>query len=392
MKGNIEESCIILVTHSRIYSASQALRDFLRERGCKHLLYVSHPLPLADVADIEHSYAETSKGSKILTRWVARLRSHNVIISSVLELCLTLWWVIRAKETFDLFIGVDNLNALEGLILKRLGRVRKVVYYTIDYFPIRFTQSWLNKLYHAIDKLCVGSCDETWNVSPVMIAARKKYNGIDQRVYNRQYTVPIGIWFDKIKRLPIAKIDRFKLMFSGHLVPHMGVDLLLEALPDIASVVPSVTLDIIGGGAELERLKTLAKRLGVARRVRFFGWVADRKRLEGLLTQAAVGVAPFNTNILDDKVRNADPGKLKDYMACGLAVVVTDAIANAMELEEQRCALVVPYRKEALVRAIVRLLKDQKLLTEYRKNAISYVSRFDYNRIFSEHLDRVLAS
>ncbi len=388
---SLEHKSIVLVTHSRIYSASQALRDFLRERSCQNLLYISHPLPLADVADNEHSYAEASRGSKIFKRSAAVLRSRNVLVSSIIELFLTLWWVFKTKQTFDLFIGVDNLNALEGLILKRLGRVGKVVYYTIDYFPTRFAQGWLNRLYHAMDKFCVQHADETWNVSPVMVDARKKFHNVTAAI-GRQYTVPIGIWFDKTKRLPIAKIDRFKLIFSGHLLPHMGVDLLLEAMPDIVKEVPSVTLDIIGGGAELERLKMLAKRLNLTRRVHFFGWVADRKRLEGLLTQAAVGVAPFNTDILDDKVKNADPGKLKDYMAAALAVVVTDAIANARELEEHRCALVVPYRKEALVRAIVRLLKDQKLLTEYRKHAADYVSRFDYNRIFSVHIDRVLAT
>lgn len=390
MKGNIKEHSIVLVTHSRIYSASQALRDFLREGGCRNLLYISHPLPLADVADTERSYAEVSRGLKIVAHRGAVLRSRNVIVSSVLEFFFTLWWVFNTRQTFDLFIGVDNLNALEGLLLKRLGRVKKIVYYTIDYFPTRFTQGWLNWLYHRLDKFCAQCADETWNVSPAMVEARKKFHNVPY-AFGRQYTVPIGIWFDKIKRRSLGSEDMTKLIFSGHLVPHMGVDLLIKALPDIAREIPSVTLDIIGGGEELERLKTLAKRLDVARRVRFFGWIADRKRLEGLLCQAAVGVAPFNTEVLDDKVKNADPGKIKDYMACGLAVVVTDAIANARQLEEQRCALVVPYRKEALVRAIVRFLKDQKLLTEYRRNAVSYVSGFDYNRIFSKHLDRVLA-
>lgn len=389
MKREIRDHRIVLVTHSRIYSASQALRDFLREAGCWNLLYVSHPLPLRDVDDSEHSYAEVSRGLKILTHRRAGLRIRNVLVSSILELFLTLWWVFKTKQTFDLFIGVDNLNALEGLILKRLGRVKKVVYYTIDYFPTRFPQAWLNRLYHAIDTFCVQHADETWNVSPVMVDARKKFHNVTQTL-GRQYTVPIGIWFDKIKRRPLGNADKTKLIFSGHLVPHMGVDLLVTAMPDIVKEVPSVSLDIIGGGEELVRLKTLVQRFNLAQRVRFLGWVADRKRLEDLLTQAAVGVAPFNTNMLDEKVKNADPGKLKDYMACGLAVVVTDAIANASELEERGCALVVQYRKEALVRAIVRLLKDPKLLAEYRSNAVRYVRQFDYNRIFSKAISRAL--
>ncbi len=386
----LEHKSIVLVTHSRIYSASQALRDFLREHNTQNLLYISHPLPLKDVRNTERSMAQISHGTRIVRRFVLPIRVYNVIVSSIIEFITTLWWVMRTGKRYDLFIGVDNLNALEGLILRALGRVDKVVYYTIDYFPTRFKQPWLNNLYHSIDKFCVRHCDETWNVSSVMVEARKKLHHT-RHAFGRQYTVPIGIWFGKIKRKPYQRTNKTKIVFSGHLVPHMGVDMLIRAMPGVIREVPNASLDIVGGGEELEKLKHLAETLPFDGHIRFYGWVTDRKKLEDILTNAAIGVAPFNTEILDEKVKNADPGKLKDYMACGLAVVVTDAIATATQLEKQKCAIVVPYGKRALVRAIVRLLKDEKLMQEYRENAIAYSQQFDYEELFPIHLARVLA-
>lgn len=387
----IQKSSVILVTHYRIYSASQALRDYLRKQGCKNLMYISHPLPLSDISSVEKSFCEMSKGSTIYKRIQASKRYINVILSSFYEVFLTLSWVWKTKKQFDVYIGVDNFNAFHGLVLKFFGIVKNVVYYTIDYFPTRFENVLLNKIYHALDKFCVRWADETWNVSGVMVHAREKYNHMDRHVYNRQYTVPIGIWYDKAPRKPFRKIDTKKLVFVGHLLPHMGVDLVLKALPIIRKRIPGITVSIIGGGAEEEKLKQLADDLNIADSVRFYGWIRDRKKLECIISDGAVGLATFNTMILDDKVKNADPGKIKDYMLLGMPVITTNAVSTAREIQKRKCGIVIQYNKEELASAVVQLLGNRKRLQEYRKNALSYVKQFDYGRIFGTNMKRILS-
>ncbi|MBI5449582.1 glycosyltransferase family 4 protein [Candidatus Gottesmanbacteria bacterium] len=386
----IKQSSIILATHARVYSASQAMRDFLRVHGCRNLLYISHPLPMADVHDFDRSFAELSRGNNIVSGVRAPVRFRNVVLSSGFEALFALGRILQAGKRFDLFIGVDNMNALLGLFLKRLGIVRRVVYYTIDYFPTRFANPFMNRLYHAIDLFCVRHSDETWNVSEAMVAARRKFHRSKGEM-GSQHTVPIGIWFDQVKRLPRSQINTRLIVFSGHLVMHMGVDMLIRAFADIRKKVPDASLVIVGGGEQMEALQKLTAILHLTKYVRFYGWVTDRKQLERILCRGAVGVAPFNTYILDEKVKNADPGKIKDYMVCGLPVVVTDAIASARDIQIHRCGIVVPYRKEALVRAIVRFLTDEKLHTSYRKCAISYVRRFDYNTLYTINVIRALS-
>lgn len=380
---------IVVTTHYRIYSASQALRDFLRKEGCPYLLYVSHPLPLPDIPPEEKSFAEVSRLKKITQTYQAGRRFGNLLISSLYEAYLTLRWALASPGRFDLYVGVDNLNAVHGLILKLLGKVQRVVYYTIDYFPTRFANPLLNWIYHVIDLLCVRFADETWNLSPVMEEARRKRHRLKGRV-GRQYTVPIGIWYEGAPRKKFAEINQKKLVFVGHLLPHMGVDLVIGALPLIQKDIPNIRLDVIGGGQEEENLKKLSRALKVERLVKFYGWVRDRKRLEKLMSDGAVGMATFNTEILDEKVRNADPGKIKDYLLLGLPVITTDAPTIAAKLEEKQCGVIIKYDENDLAQAVVQLLTDRQRLALYRRNALKFIRQFDYPRLFSSHIKRVL--
>lgn len=379
---------IALSTHYLIYSASQALRDYLRNEGSS-LVYISHPLPGLNPDMKEHSYCEFSKGKRITHKKKALFRFNLLPLTMLYEFYLSLRWLIASKEKFDLYIGVDNFNALMGLILKVFGKVDKVVYYAIDYFPTRYTNKMLNNLYHYIDKICVKYSDETWNVSNKMILARKKHNKMDPKKYNRQYEVPIGIWYDSAPRKVFSKINKEKLIFVGHLVSHMGVDLVIESLPAVIKKIPNIKLEIIGGGEELENLRKLAEKLMVQKNIHFWDWVRDRNKLEEIMSDGAVGLATFNTKILDDKVKNADPGKIKDYMLLGMPVIVTGAISTAEVLSKNKCAIVISYDKKELSGAIIGLLSDDKRLKEYRNNALTYVRQFDYGNLFSENLERV---
>ena len=75
-----------------------------------------------------------------------------------------------------LFIGSDPLNTLAGILLKRLGlrRFRSIVYYSVDYSPVRFKSGLLNRIYHWIDRMAVKGSDAVWNVSQRMRQIRQQ--------------------------------------------------------------------------------------------------------------------------------------------------------------------------------------------------------------------------
>jgi len=386
-----KDSKAVIVVHEAIpVGPSHDLRDFFLEHQIQELLFIAHPLIfLKEFYKKSSRYEEYKTGKLTAKKTAFHYRLPDVLLYGK-DFFYSILWCLLQKAKYDAYIGIDPLNAFAGLVLRKLGKVEKVVYYSIDYFTNRFDNKILNKIYHLIDKLCVKYADETWNLSPMMALARQKYSHMDRKIFNRQLTVPVGVWVHKVKRKRFSEINRKKIVFIGSFLPLMGIDLILKAIPIIARKIPDIQLDIVGGGPEDEPLRQFTANLKMDKNIRFYGWVSEKERLEKILSDAAVGIAPFNTLILDDQVRNADPAKLKDYMSWGMPVIVTDAIVNSKQIENARCGIVIQYNVKELADAVIKLLLDEKLLKEYRRNAIRFVEQFDYERIFNDNLNRLL--
>ena len=71
-----------------------------------------------------------------------------------------------------------------------------------------------------------------------------------------------------------------RILFVGRLVDRKGADDLIRAFSSLAKDFNDVSLEIVGAGPEMERLKALALALGVDTRVRFFGNLTGRALYE----------------------------------------------------------------------------------------------------------------
>lgn len=306
------------------------------------------------------------------------------------DVLYTFFWCLKFRKKIDVYFAAGNLNPIAGIILRKFGFVKKVVYQSIDYYPQRFSNKFFNWLYFQLDKFCVKNCDETWNVSSMIAEAREKKMGMDRKIYNKQHTVPVGVWFYKTKRIPFEKINRKKIVYRGTFFAHMGVDLPISAMPLILKKIPDVTFEIMGSGEEEENLRKLTKNLGVYKNVIFHGMVTDRKKLEKILSTAAVGIATFNTKILDAKITNADPGKIKEYMVMGMPVITTNAVYYYKKIQKNECGIIIDYNTKEMANAVIKLLEDEELLRKYRNNTLKFIEQFDCNKLFHENVARVL--
>ena len=104
------------------------------------------------------------------------------------------------------------------------------------------------------------------------------------------------------------------LVFTGRLVPHKGVDVILQAL---ALLPPDVVLVVIGAGPRLSSLVGQARRLRVSERVRFCPAVSDED-LPRFLALGDVFVFPSQSRLEGFGLVVAEA------MAMGLPVVVAD--------------------------------------------------------------------
>jgi glycosyltransferase involved in cell wall biosynthesis len=121
------------------------------------------------------------------------------------------------------------------------------------------------------------------------------------------------------------------LVFTGRLVPHKGVDVILQAL---ALLPKDVALVVIGSGSRLSSLVSLSRRLGVDDRVRFCPAVSDED-LPRFLALGDVFVFPSQSRLEGFGLVVAEA------MAVGLPVVVADMPGVREVIEQGREGLYV---------------------------------------------------
>ncbi len=373
---------VIIVSHTMLYGAAHALRDYLLKKSVHTVLFISLPFYEQRIA------CSTSYKKGIIDEEVSVRRASFGVIDYLIDALQVILWIYRRKDKPSLFIGINPMNCIIGLFFRKIGKTKKVIFYAIDFTPKRFENSLLNYLYHKLEAYCVIRSDEVWNVSPRIAQGREKFLNLSEKKYP-QKVVPIGIWNKQIKKLPFNKITKHQLLFVGHLLEKQGVQKVLEAIPLIVKKIPDFTFLIIGGGEYQDALQKQAKNLAIDQYVEFMGWVKDRKVLDAIMSESACATAVYKPE--KEKLYNftyyADPTKIKDYLANGLPVILTDVPYNAHELEKRKCAIVVEYRKEGISQAVISLLKDQEKLKIYRQNAFSYANELDWNSIFSKALD-----
>src|SRR5918992_2542415 len=175
---------VAIATHVFGSGPADALEDYARDRAAR-VVVIRHAFSYArEVDSVVRCWDEGRLAHRARVRWHRRVPGP---VTWGKDFALNVVWTVRAGRVFDVYVGVDSLNAAAGLLLRRLGRVERVVFWTIDYVPERFDSRLLNRIYHRFDRLCVQRCDQTWNVSPRMEPARRQ-----QGIEGPQRVVPMG--------------------------------------------------------------------------------------------------------------------------------------------------------------------------------------------------------
>lgn len=129
---------------------------------------------------------------------------------------------------------------------------------------------------------------------------------------------------------------------------YKGVDVTIQALPQIAKIFPNVKYLVVGRGDDRPRLAQLAADLGVAERVIFAGFVPT-ENLAAYYQLADAFVMPsqegFGIVYLE-------------ALACGIPVLAGDADGSADPLQDGKLGWRVPHRNsEAVALACIEMLQ-----------------------------------
>lgn len=209
----------------------------------------------------------------------------------------------------------------------------------------------------------------TFKVADVSIATNDSYKkiaiergGMSQ---DRVFVVRSGPDLDRMKLVPpqpeLKKGKPYLVGYVGVMGKQEGIDLLLRCIKYIVSdrARRDIHFGLVGGGTELEYLKSYAVTLGITDFVTFTGRVSDADLL-AMLNTADVCVNPDVANEMNDK---STMNKIMEYMALAKPVVQFDLAEG--RFSAQRASLYAKHHDEKdFAEKILTLLADPALRSE----------------------------
>ena len=233
---------------------------------------------------------------------------------------------------------------------------------------------------HAWSRLIYNACDHIAVSSKPFFTYLEKMNRVplSRMSYLPQYADDTLLLSDFTKQ-PDGHVD---FLFIGNIGKAQKLDCLIRAMSvfkekkdDSSSAANKVTLHIVGGGSDEERIRGLAHRLGLMDRIRFYG---PKPAVEAAQYYKKADVCVLT---LDGSTHIGDtlPGKLQTYMAAGKPVIAAANGATKEIIEESCCGICTPAGDdralgEALLDAAEAILK-----TEMTRSAQDGPSRDDFS-------------
>lgn len=359
----------IIVTHTtEVFGPPNALANYLNEHGID-FLYLDHPL---DFNKNRHTRLEIWQDKQKIVEKKYPNWSSSPTINYLKDFFLTSWVLVRYASwgTYSYYFGFDSLCCLPAVWLRFWTKTESLIAYNADYSTSRFTSPLMNGLYRFADRYTNSRADKIWCVTE-RIATLRKRSRLEQDVV----VTPNGV---SLKQINSHVSHQKGLVFIGNFIKEKGIDILIRALAKL----PRVHLTLYGNGPEQESLETLTKQLGLSKRVTFAGRVSNDFILKHL-ADYTVGVAIYRPD--QSYVYYSDPLKVKEYLAAGLAVVLTDIPEIAKAIQEAGAGVVISEINE-LPKALARALAENQTM---RQAAQQLAKKYDWTKIFDAAFARM---
>ena len=215
-------------------------------------------------------------------------------------------------------------------------------------------------------------------VSTPVIDAMSRYVHADWEI------IPNGVnttFFQPNGRRPIDALRRGpRLLFLGRLEPRNGLNVLLEAMPQILQRFPNAVLTVAGDGPWRGYYERRARALGLGGggRVRFVGRVFQERPL--LYAAADLYLCPTT--------RASFGVTLLESMACGTPMVLADNVGFRSVVREGREAVFLTDQRPAVwADAVVGLVADVERRTAMARAGIDRASEFAWPLVARRELE-----
>lgn len=202
--------------------------------------------------------------------------------------------------------------------------------------------------------------------------------------------VPNGVELDRFhKAKPLSRADfgfseaDILLVFSGRIAPEKNLEFLLRSFAGVSQVFPNVSLLIIGGGQKehVENVKSLAKELGIANRVRFTGMI-PYDDLPSYLAMCDAFVTASVTEV--------HPLSVIEGMATGLPILGIDSPGVGDSILDGETGLLATNDIASFTAKLAYLCMDKGLRTKIGLAAREASAQYDIERTTKIMLDHYM--
>jgi len=240
--------------------------------------------------------------------------------------------------------------------------------------------SGLKSIQRKIEKMI--STRSLSNASKILVSNKatkeimKSYYKIDEEKIS---IVPNGVDLTFFKS---KNKDPKKIVFSGVMYHHRGLDVLLDAAPKIVKEIPETKLVLLGDGPEMKKLKETVKQKNLDSNVEFKGWI-DRRDIPEHLSNASIGIGPLKRTAVTE---NALPIKVLEYMAASLPIIAKSGTLPDDVLKNNENGYFFENDFE-LSEKIINLLQNPELVEKMGKNSLNMVQKFSWEKIVKSIID-----
>ncbi len=354
----------IVVTHAVLSDTKDVagpahnIVSYLDKKG-EDYLFIRHSLFKGDKTLIHLKKDGKSKEFEIDSN-ISLFEPLNRVIEGIQTIRIVNKYIESKKVAY---IGIDPLNSLWGLILKKTGKVNKLISFTVDYSPKRFSNSVLNNLYHFIDKITLKLSDQAWVVSSRIFDLRI----IQGKKKENLFLVPNAPAVREIKKLISKSPNSQNLITIGTISKALDFGLIIDAMQTLVKKHPQLKLTIIGQGEGMNDLKKDIELRKLSKNIILAGLKTHKEVFEILATQG-IGIAIYTDNAPWSYY--SDSMKARDYLALGLPVVISGNIGTAEEIKTNNAGIYIKKDKKELAQAIEKLILDRKFYMSLRENAL----------------------
>ncbi len=367
-------------------SVGIVLRTFVnqhRRTSTGTFAFIGHPVPGSTLRESEF---EVRAGSRLLRYRLLGRERYVPFLSETIDGILSLPFLLGTRRRYDLLITAGLNLGLLGILLRRMGVVRRVAFVVMDYWPRKYASSLWNGIYRRVFRWCSMHVDAVVDVAPTIEAARIR-DGI--RVSpNRRLTIPHVIDPSAVGWLPREQLEPDSLIWTGALTPECGFDLVIEAMERLKSRRPAATVHVTSYTQVPDHLRRRIRASGLEHCFQFLGYIKDEAEFSQTVRKFRVGLAPY-APMAGTVKRFAGVAKPWTYLANGVVPVLTGVPFDAEEIERAGAGFLIDYDPDQLATTVLRLLADDELHELCRRRGLELVRKRAPQPVFADLLTRL---